>query len=198
MIFFTISSPVKISTSTKSTYPVCAALILSSAYASGSIAFSPPSLEVRKVIRIGIFPSASRSSFKTSSTLSNSKTCSNQSTRHSTTSTGMESNVFASSIISFFVTPTIGTMILGAPAPISISLTLTVFIFVTFLLKSLESAACGLWLLVLSFCLLYHFCIADIYEQSKKYTDCSKDNVHNHNLCWLHFRCCCKDCVVAK
>ena len=29
IIFFTISSPVKISTSTKSTYPVCAALILS-------------------------------------------------------------------------------------------------------------------------------------------------------------------------
>ena len=33
-------------------------------------------------------------------------------------------------MISFFVTPTIGTMIFGAPAPISISLTLIVFIIV--------------------------------------------------------------------
>ncbi len=36
---------------------------------SGSIAFSPPSFEVRNVIRIGIFPRASRRSFNTSSTL---------------------------------------------------------------------------------------------------------------------------------
>ena len=90
--------------------------------------FSPPSLEVRKVIRIGVSPRTARSSFKTSSTFSKSKTPSNQSTRHSTISTGIESNVLASSMISCLVTPTIGTMIFGVPEPISIFLTLIVFI----------------------------------------------------------------------
>ena len=74
--------------------------------------FSPPSFDVRNVKRIGVSPKASLKSFNTSSTLSNSKTPSNQSTRHSTTSTGMLSNVFASAMISSFVTPTIGTQIL--------------------------------------------------------------------------------------
>ncbi len=85
--------------------------------------FSPPSFDVRNVKRIGVSPKASLKSFNTSSTLSNSKTPSNQSTRHSTTSTGMLSNVFASAMISSFVTPTIGTQILGTPLPISTFLT---------------------------------------------------------------------------
>ena len=56
--------------------------------------FLAASLEVRKVIRIGVSPRTARSSFKTTSTFSKSKTPSNQSTRHSTISTGIESNVF--------------------------------------------------------------------------------------------------------
>ena len=128
MISFTTSSPVNASTSTKSTYPVAAAFLFNSAYSFASIAFSPPSFEVRNVNNNGVSPKASLSSFKTSSTFSNSKTCSNQSTRHSTTSTGIFSNVFASLIISSFVTPTIGTQIFGTPSPIFTFLTITGFI----------------------------------------------------------------------
>ena len=118
MISFTTSSPVNASTSTRSTSPVAAAFLFSSAYASASIAFSPPSLEVRNVKRIGVSPSAGRRSFNTSSTCAKSNTPSNQSTRHSTTSSATSSKDLAAARISSFVFPTIGTQIFGTPSPI--------------------------------------------------------------------------------
>ena len=100
--------------------------------------FSPPSLDVRNVNRIGVSPSTSRRAFIVSSVFAKSKISSYQSTRHSTTSAFVDLIVSAAARISSLVTPTIGTQIFGIPAPISIFLTFTVFIILFLSMTSLE------------------------------------------------------------
>ena len=107
MILVTIASPVKILYVNEIDIAGLSCLDVQLCVIFRLDGFLAASLEVRKVIRIGVSPRTARSSFKTSSTFSKSKTPSNQSTRHSTTSTGIESNVLASSMISCLVTPTI-------------------------------------------------------------------------------------------
>ena len=55
-----------------------------------------------------------------------------------------------------------------------------------------------LWPMILLVYKFGHFFIANIYEKSERYADCSEHDVHRHNLRWSHFRRCGEDRVVAK
>ena len=101
------------------------------------MAFSPPSLEVRKVNKIGVSFKTLRKACAQSCTWAKSNTPSNQSTRHSTISMATSSKDFAAAKISSFVRPTIGTIIFGKPVPISTFFTFTVFIVSLYLIRSL-------------------------------------------------------------
>ena len=47
-------------------------------------------------------------------------------------------------------------------------------------------------------CIFQKYTISYIYKKSQCHAYCCKNNVHYHNLGWLHLCCCCKDRVVTK
>ena len=125
----TTSSPMKASTSIKSTMPLSASAMLILAYSSGSAGFSPPSFAVRNVMRIGVSSPTAARSFRPQSTIeSTSYASSRKSIRHSSTSTGSVFANCACSIIPAASEPHREVMIFGRPSPKTTPRAFTVFI----------------------------------------------------------------------